>query len=134
MIAIVNARTLPSCLVVAALGCGGSPDPAAPPSVAATPPASSVAPVAAEYDRAAAARAISAVDTSPCFDKPPLLDAQLHVTLTLHPSGRVEPSADRPYEGTEAGNCAVALYKNVRIPGWIGVPKEMGRTVPHRRP
>lgn len=46
------------------------------------------------------------------------------------PTGRIEPSADRPYAGTEAGNCAEALFRQVRVPSWAGTPKPMGRTVP----
>jgi hypothetical protein len=87
-------------------------------------------PVTTEFDRAATAKAIAAVDVSPCFDKPPILEAQLHVTITVMPNGRLDPSADAPYNGTEAGNCAVALFRNVRVPAWAGVPKQMGRTIP----
>lgn len=111
----------------------GSREPAAKPTAPAAPQTASVATQtpAAEFDREAAVRVINSVALDACFEKPPFLDAQLHVSLTLQPTGRVEASADRPYAGTEAGECAVALFRNVHVPPWIGVPKEMGRTIPH---
>jgi hypothetical protein len=105
---------------------GGASSPASAAPVAATP---APAPTN-DFDRPAAAKAIAAVDVKPCYDKPPLLDAPLHLTITINSNGVVEASADRPYGGTEAGNCAIALFNKVRVAPWLGVPKQMGRTVP----
>ena len=116
-------------LVLAA--CAGSKEPAAAPE---TPGASEsdAPPANVPFDRAAAAKAIAAVDVSPCYDRPPILVAQLHIDLTIMPNGRItEASADRPYANTEAGNCAAELFKTVRVAPYVGPPMRMGRTVPH---
>lgn len=69
---------------------------------------------------------------SSCYEKPPFFEQNLHVTLTVMPNGTVtDVTADRPYGGTEAGDCAVALFKAVRVPPYVGPPVQMGRTVPH---
>jgi hypothetical protein len=114
------------------IACGGSktPPPAEPTSAPPAPTVAEPQPTATELDRAATSRALAAVDLTPCRDKPPILDAPLHVSLTIMATGRVEPSADKPYAGTDAGNCAEALFRQVRVPAWIGTPKTMGRTVP----
>jgi len=86
----------------------------------------------APFDRPAAAKALAAVDVAACYEKPPVLDAQLHIDLTFMPNGRVsEASADAPYANTEAGNCAAEKFKQVRVAPYVGPPVRMGRTVPH---
>lgn len=125
-------RALVASVVVAA--CGGSsarvePAPAAPVASAAeddAPPAN------VPFDRAAAAKAIGAVDLSACYEAPPILDAQLHMDLTLMPNGRItQATADPPYAGTEAERCAASRFQAVRVAPWVGPPMRMGRTVPH---
>lgn len=72
------------------------------------------------------------VDVKACYEKPPILDAQLHIDLTFMPNGVVsEASADPPYANTEAGKCAEEKFKAVRVPPYVGPPVRMGRTVPH---
>jgi hypothetical protein len=124
-------------LVLATTACGGSSEPAASPSSAS--PATNAAgaddtsqTASGPFDRSAAAKALAAVDVSPCYEKPPILDAQLHIDLTFMPNGVVsEASADPPYANTEAGKCAEEKFKAVRVPAWVGPPVRMGRTVPH---
>lgn len=123
-------------LLVLVAACGGSSGPASSPKAeTSAPKAASVddaPPANVPFDRAAAAKAIAAVDVSSCYEKPPTLDAQLHVDLTIMPNGRVsEASADPPYTNTEAGNCAAAAFKEVRVAPFVGPPVRMGRTVPH---
>lgn len=115
------------------VACGG-PDPATPAaSTSAAAPAPEPSPVASgPLDRVAAGKAMAAVDASSCYEKPPFQEASLHVTLTVLPNGTVtDVTADRPYGGTEAGDCAVALFKAVRVAPYIGPPAQLGRTVPH---
>jgi hypothetical protein len=84
------------------------------------------------FDRAAASKALAAVDVKACYEKPPALDAQLHIDLTFMPNGVVsEATADAPYANTEAGKCAEEKFKAVRVPPYDGPPVRMGRTVPH---
>lgn len=72
------------------------------------------------------------MDVASCYEKPPALDAQLHIDLTFMPNGVVsEASADPPYRNTEAGRCAEEKFKVVRVAPWVGPPVRMGRTVPH---
>lgn len=125
-------------LAVALSACGGSSEPAARPSSPASGPGSANAasddtpPANVPFDRPAAAKALAAVDVAACYEKPPILDAQLHVDLTIMPNGRVtEASADAPYANTEAGNCAAERFKTVRVAPFVGPPIRMGRTVPH---
>src|SRR5205085_2732628 len=67
-----------------------------------------------------------------CYEKPPALDAQLHIDLTFMPNGVVsEANADPPYANTEAGKCAEEKFKVVRVSPYVGPPVRMGRTVPH---
>jgi hypothetical protein len=74
-------------LVLATTACGGSSEPAASPSSAS--PATNAAgaddtsqTASGPFDRSAAAKALAAVDVSPCYEKPPILDAQLHTSWT----------------------------------------------------
>lgn len=126
-------------VLFAVAACGGSSPPAttaksepSAPAATTTAPPDDAAPANVPFDRAGAAKALGAVDVSSCYEKPPVLDAQLHVDLTIMPNGRVtDASADPPYANTEAGNCAVALFKTVRVAPFVGPPVRMGRTVPH---
>lgn len=117
--------------------CGGSsPEPAATPSSSSGGNASSASTetttASGPFDRAAAAKALADVDVKHCYEKPPFLDAQLHIDLTFMPNGVVsEASADPPYANTEAGKCAEEKFKAVRVPPYVGPPVRMGRTVPH---
>jgi hypothetical protein len=122
------------------IACGGSsPEPAAAPATSAatgTPGAAAAANNGASgtgpFDRAAAAKALAAVDVKACYEKPPALDAQLHIDLTFMPNGVVsEATADAPYANTEAGKCAEEKFRAVRVPPYDGPPVRMGRTVPH---
>jgi hypothetical protein len=107
---------------------GGTAPPASGPAATQEPPNTATGP----FDRVAARNALYAIDLSKCYELPPSLEQNLHITLTVMPNGVVsEATADPPYGGTDAGNCAVNLIKTVRIPGWIGPPQQMGRTVPH---
>lgn len=130
----------PTALVLFLAACGGSSEPAATPRAEGSAPAATTAassgddtpPANVPFDRAAASKAMAAVDVSSCYEKPPVLDAQLHVDLTIMPNGRVtDASADPPYANTEAGNCAAAAFKTVRVAPFVGPPVRMGRTVPH---
>lgn len=119
-----------------ACACGGSsPEPAAAPSSSSAPAAQATEnteAVTAPFDRAAAAKALGAVDVKHCYEKPPILDAQLHIDLTFMPNGVVtEATADAPYANTEAGKCAEEKFKAVRVAPYVGTPVRMGRTVPH---
>ena len=129
---------VPALVLVAA--CGGSSPPAASSTSEGASPAATTtpscgddtAPANVPFDRPAAAKALASVDVSSCYEKPPVLDAQLHVDLTIMPNGRVsEASADPPYTNTEAGACAAAAFKAVRVAPFVGPPVRMGRTVPH---
>lgn len=118
------------------IACGGSsPEPAAPPSGSSSTPSATpeaTARATGPFDRAGAAKALGAVDVSSCYEKPPALDAQLHIDLTFMPNGVVsEASADPPYANTEAGKCAEEKFRVVRVPPYVGPPVRMGRTVPH---
>lgn len=112
--------------------CGG-PDPATPTASTSAAAAPDPTPaVSGPLDRAAAGKAMARVDASSCYEKPPFHESNLHVTLTVLPNGTVtDVTADRPYGGTEAGDCAVALFKAVRVAPYIGPPAQLGRTVPH---
>jgi hypothetical protein len=118
--------------------CGGSSEP--PPQSPSSPSSSTQASTQGDnaqtasgpFDRPAAAKALAAVDVSSCYEKPPVLDAQLHIDLTFMPNGVVsEARADAPYTNTEAGKCAEDKFRAVRVPPWVGPPVRMGRTVPH---
>jgi hypothetical protein len=119
------------------IACGGSsPEPSSPSSSSSAAssgaPADNGSTASGPFDRAAAAKALGAVDVSSCYEKPPALDAQLHIDLTFMPNGVVsEATADPPYANTEAGKCAEEKFKVVRVAPYIGTPVRMGRTVPH---
>jgi len=126
-------------LALVFVGCGGggssSPPPASTPSSSSssTPSAAdNTAPATTPFDREASRKILAAVDVAHCYEKPPVLDAQLHVDLTIMPNGTIsEARADRPYTDTEAGNCAAAAFKAVHVPAFMGPPVRMGRTIPH---
>lgn len=127
-------------VLITLTACGGSsPEPSTPSSSSSSSSSSSTgtanAPIATAsgpFDRAAAAKALGAVDVKQCYEKPPALDAQLHIDITFMPNGVVsEATADAPYANTEAGKCAEEKFKAVRVAPYDGPPVRMGRTVPH---
>lgn len=122
-------------LVLTLVACGGSSPELAAPSSSSAPaaqPTENAATATGPFDRAAASKALAAVDVKHCYEKPPMLDAQLHIDMTFMPNGVVsEATADAPYGNTEAGRCAEEKFKAVRVAPYIGPPVRMGRTVPH---
>lgn len=136
---MIRKDTLVVVSLLSLVACGGSssePPPrsttAAGSSASPSPAKDDTAPANVPFDRPAAAKALAAVDVASCYEKPPALDAQLHIDITIMPNGRVtEASADAPYANTEAGNCAVEKFKQVRVAPFVGPPIRMGRTVPH---
>jgi hypothetical protein len=81
-----------------------------------------------DFDRAAATRALEAVDISMCKN-PSAPSGQGHVVVMLQADGTAS-KADvdaPPFAGTEAGRCIARAYRRVRVPAFTGAPVTVGK-------